>query len=76
MYSVHVQQHHPLQTMSMPNGGIGNGIMDPSGTIDPSALNAAGTCEILRAVALHTPINWRRAGYIRAGCWQRQRRVC
>jgi hypothetical protein len=29
--------------MSMSNGGIGNGIMDPSGTIDPSALNAAGT---------------------------------
>jgi hypothetical protein len=27
----------------MSNGGIGNGIMDPSGTIDPSALNAAGT---------------------------------
>jgi len=41
MYSVHVQ--YPLQTMSMPNGGIGNGLMDPSGTIDPSALNAAGT---------------------------------
>ncbi|KAF2856110.1 hypothetical protein T440DRAFT_98108 [Plenodomus tracheiphilus IPT5] len=36
MYSV-----HPVQVMS--NGGIGNGIMDhPSGTIDPSALNAAG----------------------------------
>jgi hypothetical protein len=34
---------HPVQTMSMSNGGIGNGIMDPSGTIDPSALNAAGT---------------------------------
>ena len=27
----------------MSNGGIGNGIMDPTGTIDPSALNAAGT---------------------------------
>ncbi|KAF2034859.1 hypothetical protein EK21DRAFT_55498 [Setomelanomma holmii] len=26
----------------MSNGGIGNGIMDPSATIDPSALNAAG----------------------------------
>ncbi|KAH6392464.1 hypothetical protein HBI14_198700 [Parastagonospora nodorum] len=39
MYSVHA---HPVQTMSMSNGGIGNGIMDPSGTIDPSALNAAG----------------------------------
>ncbi|KAI8941362.1 hypothetical protein NX059_002586 [Plenodomus lindquistii] len=36
MYSV-----HSVQVMS--NGGIGNGIMDhPSGTIDPSALNAAG----------------------------------
>ncbi|KAH7085737.1 chromatin remodelling complex Rsc7/Swp82 subunit-domain-containing protein [Paraphoma chrysanthemicola] len=37
MYSVHMQ---PVHTMS--NGGMGNGIMDPSATIDPSALNAAG----------------------------------
>ncbi|KAF2131613.1 hypothetical protein P153DRAFT_421615 [Dothidotthia symphoricarpi CBS 119687] len=36
MYSV-----HPVQTMSMSNGGIGNGAMDPSATIDPAALNAA-----------------------------------
>jgi len=60
MYSVHVQHHHPFQTMSMPNGGIGNGIMD-SATIDPSALNAAGTSVIPRVVALHNPITKRRA---------------
>lgn len=35
MYSM-----HPIQAMS--NGGIGNGIMDPSGTINPAALNSAG----------------------------------
>jgi len=39
MYSVHA---YPLPAMA--NAGIGNGLMDPSGTIDPSALNAAGTC--------------------------------
>jgi hypothetical protein len=48
MYSVHA---HPVQTMS--NGGIGNGIMDPTGTIDPSALNAAGTLLVSHVVALH-----------------------
>lgn len=32
---------HPAYTMS--NGSIGNGIMDLQGTIDPSALNSAGT---------------------------------
>ncbi|KAF2018683.1 hypothetical protein BU24DRAFT_430835 [Aaosphaeria arxii CBS 175.79] len=35
MYSM-----HPVQAMS--NGGIGNGIMDTSGTINPAALNSAG----------------------------------
>lgn len=31
---------HPVRTLS--NGGIGNGIMDPTGTINPAALNSAG----------------------------------
>jgi hypothetical protein len=31
---------HPVQTLS--NGGIGNVIMDPTGTINPAALNSAG----------------------------------
>ncbi|KAF2869878.1 chromatin remodelling complex Rsc7/Swp82 subunit-domain-containing protein [Massariosphaeria phaeospora] len=35
MYSM-----HPVQTLS--NGGIANGIMDPSGTINPAALGSAG----------------------------------
>jgi hypothetical protein len=71
MYSVHV---HPAPTMS--NGGIGNGIMDPSGTIDPSALNAAGTSAppsvVARAVVAQTaqprprPIAGLRASYIRS----------
>lgn len=40
MYSM-----HPVQALS--NGGIGNGIMDPSGTINPAALNSAGmTCPL------------------------------
>ncbi|KAF2706828.1 hypothetical protein K504DRAFT_385358 [Pleomassaria siparia CBS 279.74] len=35
MYSI-----HPVQTLS--NGGIGNGIMDPTGTINPATLNPPG----------------------------------
>lgn len=31
---------HPVQTMS--NGAMGNGVMDPSGTINPAALDSAG----------------------------------
>ncbi|KAF2264532.1 hypothetical protein CC78DRAFT_229044 [Lojkania enalia] len=34
MYSMH--------PVPLTNGGIGNGIMDPSGTINPAALNSAG----------------------------------
>lgn len=44
MYSV-----HPVQIMS--NGGIGNGIMDPHGTIDPSALSPPGLVGASQAVA-------------------------
>jgi len=51
---------HPVHPMS--NGGIGNGIMDASGTINPAALNPAGTSRAfltLRARpprSLHDPI--------------------
>lgn len=31
---------HPVQALS--NGAIGNGIMDPSATINPAALSSAG----------------------------------
>lgn len=39
----------------MSNGGIGNGIMDASGTIDPSALNSAGTSRATPQGALSAP---------------------
>ena len=32
---------HPVTALT--NGGIGNGIMDGSGTINPAALNSSGT---------------------------------
>lgn len=35
----------------MSNGGMGNGIMDPTGTIDPSALNSAGKTASARLLA-------------------------
>ncbi|KAL6706478.1 hypothetical protein ACN47E_005417 [Coniothyrium glycines] len=47
MYSV-----HPVQVMS--NAGMGNGIMDPHGTIDPSALNPAGLVAQPQAVPQQT----------------------
>jgi hypothetical protein len=50
MYSM-----HSVQTLS---NGVGNGIMDPTGTINPAALNSAGKMMIFGGVSRASSPRW------------------
>ncbi|KAF2120741.1 chromatin remodelling complex Rsc7/Swp82 subunit-domain-containing protein [Lophiotrema nucula] len=60
MYSMH--------PVPLTNGGLGNGIMDPSGTINPAALNSAVIASVTSAVA--SRLSWIAANTVSPGVLQ------